>query len=79
MNRMSLMMLFVVSIYILATSVSGARSESGRTRCIHFRSGEVALNLNTRAPIKNTVVGSRDTAKYLAKLLVPAVQLTHCG
>ena len=43
-----------------------------------FRSGEVALNLKTRAPIKNVVVGSRDTAKYmyLGQLLVPAVELT---
>jgi len=35
-------------------------------------SGEVARNLITTAPMKNRVVGSRDTAKYLAQLLVPA-------
>ena len=37
--------------------------------------GEVARSLITIAPKKNRVVGSRDTAKYLAKLLVPAGQL----
>ena len=59
--------------------IIGGEVTIGQSKMYPFRSGEVALNLKTRTPIKNAVVGSRDTAKYLGQLLVPVVQLTHCG
>ena len=44
---------------------------SDTIRIYPFICGEVALSLRVRAPRKKTVVGSRDTAKYLGQLLVP--------